>query len=65
MTIFRHVGSSHKVKLITTIYVICQLISKYNYKYILVTKKREECLNSQIFKTVTINFAHFDFFQEH
>ena len=35
-----HVWNSQKVKLLTTIYVIYQLISKYNYKYILVNIER-------------------------
>ena len=42
ITIFRHVGSSQKVKLLTTSYVIYQLISQYNYKYIFVKIERSK-----------------------
>ena len=38
--LFKHVGNSQKVKLLPTIYVIYQLISKYNYIYILVKIER-------------------------
>ena len=34
IAIFRHVGSSQKETLLTTIYVIHQLISEYNLNYI-------------------------------
>ena len=36
ITICRQTGSSQKVKLLTTIYVIYKLISQYNFKYIFV-----------------------------
>ena len=72
---FRHIGNSQKVKLLTTVYVISQLISKYNYKYILVKMERGKTfefsnfhkLNFQFLlsENVTINFEHCDFFQKH
>ena len=37
---FRHVGGSQNVKRLTTIYVIYQIISENNYKYIFVKIKR-------------------------
>ena len=40
ITLFIHVGNSQKEKLLTNIYVIYQLISKYNYKYFLVKIER-------------------------
>ena len=40
--VFRHVGSSQKVKLLTNVYLIYQLISEYNYKYIFVKIERSK-----------------------
>ena len=49
MTLFRNVGNSQKVKLLATIYVIYQLISQYNYEYILIKIERGKMFVSQIF----------------
>ena len=42
LVLFRHVGSSQKVKLLTTIYAIYQFISEYSYKYIFVKIERSK-----------------------
>ena len=49
MSLFRHVGSSQKVKLLTTIYVIYQLVSCYNTKYIFVKIERTKMSELSIF----------------
>ena len=42
ITIFRHVGSSQIVKLLTNVYLIYQLIWEYTYKYIFVKIARSK-----------------------
>ena len=42
ITIFRYVGSSQIVKLLTNVYLIYQLIWVYNYKYIFVKIARSK-----------------------
>ena len=55
-TFYRHVGNSQKVKLLTTIYVKYQFISKYNYKYIFVKIE-----NGKMFEFSNFNYWNFHF----
>ena len=71
ITLFRYVGTSQKVKLLTKIYVKYQLLSEYNCKYVFVKIERNKMSKFSKFKkrvffvsknTVTINFEYCDLF---
>ena len=73
ITIFRYVGSSQRVTLLTTIYVIYHLVSEYNFKYIFVKIERSKMLEFSNFQkryfffqrmNISINFEHCEFFQK-